>query len=153
MRCCGPAFGRAMKAAVFTMLAGAAPALASDQNPPAEWRVIPYSGSLPSCADPGVLNEIASRFAAREAGYWGSALAVVGFGPLQEFGYRSNGPSYIPRRYCRGEAYFNDGVARRIVYNIGEALGFIGLGDGVTWCVVGLDRHHAFSPDCRAAGP
>ena len=34
-----------------------------------------------------------------------------------------------------------------------RALGFIGIGSGVTWCIIGLDRNHAFSPNCRAAGP
>jgi len=124
-----------------------------DPNPPAEQRLLPYPGQLPACADSFVFGEIASAFAHRESEYWGSSLAIVNFDRVSETGYRTNGPSFIPRRYCQGEAVFNDGQKRRVVYNIGEALGFIGVGYGVTWCVEGLDRDHAFSPKCRAAGP
>jgi hypothetical protein len=126
----------------------------SPQNvPPAEDRYPPYTGILPLCSDSSVLQEVTWSFGKRESEFWNSDLAIVGFETPQEFGYRSNGLSYIPRRYCRAEAVFNDGVRRKVVYNVGEALGFIGLGSGVTWCVVGLDRNHAFSPNCRAAGP
>ena len=141
---------------VFVAAAVAGPAQAGSaqqENPPAELRVLPYSGVLPSCADPGVLSEIASRFVERESGYWGSPLAIDGFVEVGEIGYRSTGPSYIPRRYCRGAAMFNDGLRRPVAWQIGEALGFVGIGYGVTWCVVGLDRHHAFSPNCHAVGP
>lgn len=124
-----------------------------DENPPAELRMVPYSGQTPACADPGVLNDIVSGFAARESWYWNSPLAIVAFEGVSEAGMRNNGLSYIPRRYCRASAVFNDGQLRRVVYNVGEGLGFIGGGPGVTWCVVGLDRNHAFSPNCQAAGP
>jgi hypothetical protein len=124
-----------------------------EHDPPAELRLLPFTGALPSCADPAVLGEIAKNFAYRETEFWGSGLAIAGFEWPGERGYRSNGLSYIPRRYCQAEATFNDGVRRLVVYNIGEAQGFIGIGSGVTWCVQGLDRNHAFSPNCRAAGP
>ena len=31
--------------------------------------------------------------------------------------------------------------------------GFAGFGQGVEWCVVGLDRNWAFNPACKAAKP
>jgi hypothetical protein len=122
-------------------------------NPPAEARIWRYTGVPLECADPAVLGEIAASFAGREQEYWASGLALANFERAWETGFRSNGPSYVPRRYCSADAIFNDGARRRVVYNVGEALGFIGLGDGVTWCVVGLDRNRAFGPKCRAAGP
>ncbi len=145
----------ALTATVLALTAtGAAAEAAREQShPPAEYRLPPYSGALPPCADAWTLNEVASGFASREAEFWRSGLAIEGFERISEIGYRTNGLTYIPRRYCQAEALFNDGVSRRIVFNIGEALGFIGIGNGVTWCVVGLDRNHAFSPNCRAAGP
>lgn len=155
MRIC--AAGRLLLSfAVVVFCFGAATTVSAgprEHDPPAEWRTPPYTGALPPCADPGVLSEIASTFAWRESQYWDSGLVIAGFESASETGYRTTGLSYIPRRYCRAEALFNDGVRRHVVYNIGEALGFIGLGSGVTWCVVGLDRNHAFSPNCRAAGP
>jgi hypothetical protein len=134
-------------------LGGAAEAAPREHEPPAEYRYPPYTGVLPLCSDPTVLTEITSSFAGREAEYWNSGLSIDGFESASEYGYRTDGLSYIPRRYCRAEALFNDGRRRRVVYNIGEDLGFIGIGSGVAWCVEGLDRNHAFSPNCRAAGP
>ena len=51
------------------------------------------------------------------------------------------------------QVLLNDGQRRRIIYNIGSQNGFIGAGPGIIWCVEGLDREHAFGPNCRAAGP
>ena len=34
-----------------------------------------------------------------------------------------------------------------------EQLGSTGFGQGVEWCVVGLDRNWAFNPACKAAKP
>lgn len=158
MRRCGPAIGNSSKGVVVAAMTVMSAALAvagpaRDEKPPAETRIAPYRGVIPACDDPGVLSEVASGFAGREREFWGSPLAIVGFERVSESGYRTNGSSYIPRRFCRGEALFSDGERRRLVYNIAEAQGFLGIGPGVTWCVVGLDRNHAFSPNCRAAGP
>jgi hypothetical protein len=145
---------RILMGLVLLSVAGAAQAEAlRDRDPPAESRFPPFTGSLPPCDDSMILGEITLSFYSREAEFWHSGLAIERFESIAETGFRTNGPSYIPRRYCRAEALFNDGRRRRVVYNIGEALGFIGIGSGVTWCVVGLDRNHAFSPNCRAAGP
>ncbi len=150
----GGVWRRAAAAALFVLAAATAAAQpAREENPPAEFRILPYSGLTPYCIDPTILNEVVKGFAAREAWFWNSPLVIVAFDGVEDIGARNNGLSYIPRRYCRALALFNDGVRREVVYNIGESLGFIGAGPGVTWCVVGLDRNHAFSPNCRAAGP
>lgn len=147
--------GRAAIAAIFAATGAAAGQAGPvpEQNPPAEQRILPYQGQAPACADFGVLGVIAQDFSSRERNYWESPLEIVRFETVSETGFRSNGASYIPRRYCHGDALFSDGVVRHVKYNIAEALGFIGVGSGVTWCVVGLDRNYAFSPKCRAAGP
>jgi hypothetical protein len=115
--------------------------------------MFPYTGALPACDDGDVLARIAWEFRDRESEYWRSDLAIESFARPREAGLRANGASYIPRRYCEARALFDDGRERAVVYELGENLGFIGLGYGVTWCVKGLDRNHAFSPDCKAAGP
>jgi hypothetical protein len=121
--------------------------------PRAEERIRPFSGVVETCDADFVINELAVRIAARERDFGYSSLEILGFDGIAQTGFRSNGLSYIPRRYCRAEAMFNDGVRRKVVYNIGERTGFIGLSFGLTWCVVGLDREHAFGADCKAAGP
>jgi hypothetical protein len=121
--------------------------------PPAEARAWPYSGELPGCDHSFVLAQIQRGFWDRERDYWNSALSLDAFDVVREIGFRTNGLSYIPRRYCEAQAQFNDGVRRKVVYQIGEGLGFIGLGWGVQWCVDGLDRNLAYAPHCKAAGP
>ncbi len=132
--------------------AAAAEASPAD-TPPAEGRMLPYTGAVPACDDGLALARIQRGFSDRESDYWQSGLAIESFVGVRETGLRSNGASYIPRRYCAARALFNDGRERAVIYELGEDLGFIGMGFGVIWCVVGLDRNHAFSPDCKAAGP
>lgn len=142
--------------AIIGALVGAAAAQAAprhEENPPAELRILPYSGQVPPCDDPDVLAEITQRFGSRELWFWNASLAIVHFDSVSEAGYRTNGASYIPRRYCRASALFSDGQQRGVVYNIAEDTGLLGMTRGVTWCVVGLDPSHAYSPACRAAGP
>lgn len=122
-------------------------------DPPAEGRFLPYTGALPPCNYWKVISEISSGFANREITYWGSGLEIVNVDEIHEIGYRTNGATYIPRRYCAARGDFNDGISRGISFEIAENLGFTGVGWGVTWCVVGLDRNHAYSPRCKMVGP
>ena len=120
---------------------------------PAEERFLPYSGVVPACDDPGVLADISSRFAQKESEYWNSSLQIASYDRFREIGFRSNGLSYIPRRYCVARTFDGAGKARPVIYDIGEGLGLLGYGWGVEWCVVGLDRNHAYEPSCGALRP
>lgn len=111
-----------------------------------------YSGALPSCADEGVQRQIAGAFSAREREYWGSSLTLSPFVHPVELGYRSWGASFVPRRFCAAGVATNDGKLRHVYWNVGEQLGFA-LSTGLEWCVTGLDRNHAYSPDCKMARP
>lgn len=118
-------------------------------TPPAEERYLAYTADVPACDDPAALAWIVRDFADRESGYWSSPLQIDTFVEAHETGFRAAGLSFIPRRHCAGEARFNDGVARRLAFDIAEGTGFVGTTYGVTWCVVGLDRNHAFGRNCR----
>jgi len=120
---------------------------------PAEERYHPWTGDLPACDDPAVLSRISDRFAQTESEFWNSSIRLAGFDRVREIGYRANGVAYIPRRYCVARALDGDGKFRSVVYNIGEDLGVIGWGYGVEWCVVGLDRNHAYEPACSVLKP
>ena len=137
---------------------------------PAERRYLPWTGEVPACDTPEVLDRIQTRFRQAEGEYWKSGLEIVGFDRFRETSYRGNGLDYIPRRYCTAKAALNDGKLRTVTYWVGEDQGFAG-GDyfggllpfsgrtnlinnwGVTFCVSGLDRNYAYGPDCRAARP
>ncbi len=119
----------------------------------AERRYQPYSGDLPGCHDPSLLQRISRHFGQAERQYWSSGLQILGYEKVRETGYRTNGLDYIPRRYCRASAVMNDGKVRQVVYSIGESQSIIGWGRGVEWCIVGLDRNYAWGRSCMAAQP
>jgi hypothetical protein len=120
---------------------------------PAEERYHPWTGVLPACDDAGVVSRISDRFAQRETEFWNSPIRLAGFDRVREIGYRANGVAYIPRRYCIARSVDGDGKFRPVIYNVGEDLGVIGWGYGVEWCVIGLDRNHAYEPACRVLKP
>lgn len=125
---------------------------------PAEARWAPFwplllPPLLPACDDAGVLSTISGRFAETQRTYWNPQLAIDGFERVREIGFRANGLSFIPRRYCVARAAMNDLKQRTVVYAVVESLGIIGMTWGVEWCVVGLDPMHAYSPACYAIKP
>lgn len=130
----------------------------------AETRFQPFSGETPRCDDPAVLANIQSRFASKEAGYWGSSIELVAFERVRQTGLRNWGMDHIPRRYCQAIAVTNEPPRgydragrplprkRTVVYSVIESGGYAGYGFGVASCVRGLDRNLAYAPACRAAG-
>ena len=67
---------------------------------PAEERWAPFSSDLPKCDDASVLSTITGRFSQTENTYWGGDNAIAGIDRVRDIGFRANGLSYIPRRYC-----------------------------------------------------
>jgi hypothetical protein len=149
----------ALAASLLTICAASAASLGSAAARPllpAEQRALPYNGDLPTCDDWLVLKELSFDIGANQWTYWDSAassLEIRDYDKVGEIGYRANGVDVIPRRYCSARARFNDGRTRVVKYNLIESGGFIGIGHGLEYCVVGLDHEHAFSPACAAAGP
>lgn len=151
--------GRVLPALACAALAGLAwaglatgPASARDQVP-AEQRIQPFTGVLPSCSDGAVLSHIQRWFASRETSYWQSTLTIDGFDKIGIVAERPWGVNYVPRRFCTARAHMSDGHVRRVDYFIKEDLGIIGMSWGVNWCVHGLDRNYAYAPDCKMARP
>ena len=62
-------------------------------------------------------------------------------------------PTIFRDAYCSAEAMLSDGKMRTVHYSIIEDGGFAGFGQGVEWCVTGLDRNWAYNPGCKAAQP
>ena len=120
---------------------------------PAERRVSPLTGDMAACNDPFVLSQISIRFGESEREYWASGLEILGYRDVRESGYRTGGYDYVPRRYCTATAAFTDHKERKVVYWVGKDLWFAGYGSDADWCIVGLDRNHAFDDACRAARP
>ena len=110
-----------------------------------------YDGRVAECER--ALPTIASQFREKEGKFWNSALTITGFGRIHETAFRPWQSDNIPRRFCSGDVMISDGKMRTVHYSIIEDGGFAGFGQGVEWCVTGLDRNWAYSPGCRAAKP
>ena len=112
-----------------------------------------YDGVLPPCDHQRALDKIADRFRQKEYKFWNPELAIVAFEDIRETAFRPWAANTIPRRFCSGIVEVSDGRRRTIHYAIAEDTGMIGARWGVEWCVVGLDRNWAYSPNCRVARP
>jgi hypothetical protein len=99
------------------------------------------------------LDWVASSFADKESQFWNSALQITGFQNVHEIAYRPYQSNVIPRRYCTATAMISDGKPRTVNYSIIEDGGWASFGDGLEFCVVGLDRNWAYNPVCRMARP
>jgi hypothetical protein len=110
-----------------------------------------YDGRVAECEK--ALGTITYQFQQKESTFWNSPLTITGFGRIHEIAFRPWQSDNIPRRYCSADAMTSDGKLRAVHYSIIEDGGFAGYGQGVEWCVVGLDRNWAYSPNCRSARP
>ncbi len=110
-----------------------------------------YDGAVAPCE--AALPTITYQFQEKESTYWNSALQITGFAAIHETAFRPWQSDNIPRRYCSGQVMISDGKPRTVHYSIIEDGGFASFGQGVEWCVTGLDRNWAFNPACRAARP
>jgi hypothetical protein len=110
-----------------------------------------YDGRVAPCEK--ALGTISSQFQEKESTFWNSALTITGYGNIHEVAFRPWQSDNIPRRYCSGSVQLSDGGVHAVHYSIIEDGGFAGFGQGVEWCVTGLDRNWAYNPACRAARP
>jgi hypothetical protein len=101
-----------------------------------------YEGRVAPCE--AALGTITNQFYEKESTFWNSSLQITAYGPVHETAFRPWQSDNIPRRYCSVDA---------VHYSIIEDGGFAGFGQGVEWCVTGLDRNWAYNPACKAARP
>jgi hypothetical protein len=110
-----------------------------------------YDGRVAPCE--AALSTIASQFQEKESTFWNSALQITGYARIHETAFRPWQSDNIPRRYCSADVMLSDGKQHTVHYSIIEDGGFSGFGQGVEWCVTGLDRNWAYRPACRSARP
>jgi hypothetical protein len=110
-----------------------------------------YDGRVAECER--ALGTISVEFQEKESQFWNSALQITGYGRVHETAFRPWQSDNIPRRFCSADVMLSDGKMRSVHYSIIEDGGFAGYGQGVEWCVTGLDRNWAYNPSCKAAKP
>lgn len=110
-----------------------------------------YDGRVAECER--ALGTITSQFQDKESTYWNSSLTITAYGRIHETAFRPWQSDNIPRRYCSADVMTSDGKLRQVHYAIVEDGGFAGFGQGVEWCVTGLDRNWAYNPMCKASKP
>ncbi len=98
-----------------------------------------YDGAVADCDR--ALPTIATQFWEKESTFWNSSLKITSFPDVSETAFRPNQSNNIPRRYCTADAMLNNGKVRKVHYSLIEDGGFAGYGNGVEWCVVGVDRN------------
>jgi hypothetical protein len=125
----------------------------SEYADPAERRFSPYVGDVYKCDEPAILDRIKSVWRTNEGAYWNNEMQITDFDRVRELSLRGSGLEYIPRRYCIARGHFSDDSVHTVIYDIEEGMGIIGFGDGVEYCIIGLDREFAFSPACSSLRP
>ena len=110
-----------------------------------------YDGRVKECQ--AALGTITNQFWEKESSFWNSSLRITAYGQVHETAFRPWQSDNIPRRYCSADVMLSDGKMRQVHYSIIEDGGFAGFGQGVEWCVTGLDRDWAYNPACKAARP
>ncbi|HEX5233388.1 MAG TPA: hypothetical protein VFW56_14195 [Bradyrhizobium sp.] len=142
----------ALLAVLLGLFAGAQAANAANPFELNFWLSGPrYDGQLAPCD--AALSTISYQFQDKESTFWNSDLTITGFARIHETAFRPWQSDNIPRRYCSGDVMLSDGKLRHVHYSIIEDGGFASLGQGVEWCVTGLDRNWAYNPACKAARP
>ena len=141
-----------LAAALGALLASLNPAQAANPLELNFWLSGPkYDGRVAPCES--ALSTISSQFHDKESTFWNSSLTITGYANIHEVAFRPWQSDNIPRRFCSGNVQTSDGVNRIVNFSIIEDGGFAGYGQGVDWCVTGLDRNWAYNPSCKAALP
>ncbi len=144
-------FGAAI-GGLFGLLAFGQPAQAANPFEMNFWLSGPrYDGKLSPCES--AMSTITSQFRQKESTFWNSSLEITAYGQIHETAFRPWQSDNIPRRFCSADVMLNDGKQHTVHYSIIEDGGFASYGEGVEWCVTGLDRNWAYNPGCKAARP
>ena len=101
------------------------------------------------CSRPGVLSAVISRFNWAERntfkrGFELSALANPRANPDPVLNV-----GVIPKRYCIADAMMTNGMRSTAYYVVLRGQGLAGLGNGLDFCILGLDPWRVHDGECR----
>ena len=94
---------------------------------------------------------IQSRFTYTAEHYLKSDIGISDFDRIRENRLVSlNESQNVERHYCHARAHMSDGKKRDIWYVVESPWGCAGMGDGVTYCVSGLDPYRLHGRFCMS---
>ncbi len=100
------------------------------------------------CDDPAILERIENRFDSAEQRTWHRGFEIDEIVAPRLRYQVLNGPSIILHDHCIGDAVMTDGSVRTLVYTVSRDMGLASIGDGVSYCVQGLDPWRVFGAGC-----
>ena len=105
---------------------------------------------FPACTSDKVLAKLVKRFNKTEGIYWEDrGLVLSAVSRPHQHSEKPFRDSPINRRYCHGDAIFENGKKRRVHYLIEQGAGFAGFGWNVEYCIHGLDPWKYYDGRCR----
>ncbi len=110
----------------------------------------PKQDKFPACNSEKVIKTIGKRFNKTEKIYWEKRGLVLNTVQKPHLHTDNAFPaSPIKRRYCHGDAIFENGKKRRIHYLIEKGTGFAGFTWNVEYCIHGLDPWNYYDGNCQ----
>lgn len=109
----------------------------------------PTHDAFPACNSERVIKTIGKRFNHAEKIYWEKRGLVLNTVKKPHLHTDKAFPaSSIDRKYCHGDAVFENGQKRRIHYLIEKGTGFAGFTWNVEYCIHGLDPWKYYDGNC-----
>ncbi|MEM6665236.1 MAG: hypothetical protein AAF638_02405 [Pseudomonadota bacterium] len=105
-----------------------------------------------TCEMPRVLEAIEKRFNQAQRFTYHTELLLESIENPREYAARDDHYIFFDRTYCRGTAIMNNGRHYHLFYELSDDR-TPPLGNGIEWCIVGLDRMYAHKPGCRLVKP
>jgi len=103
-----------------------------------------------ACANKRVLRQIVDRFAWAENETWHHGFVIARIEePRLRYTIEPQELGTIPHRHCVARAVMTDGRAYTLYYTTEEEMGFASIGDGVSFCLLGLDPWRVHDAFCR----
>ena len=135
---------------MLAFLGGAAVAGSRDLDDPSVGVGSWSRGTVPTCEQSSVLNDISKRYRSVQADLWQTGLSIAAVHRIDETEYKPGDPGLIDRRFCRARIELSNGHPAELFYLIEERQGFASIGWGVEFCVPGQDPWRVYDGHCRA---
>ena len=103
-----------------------------------------------ACNNKRVLRQIVDRFAWAENETWHRGFVIARIEePRLRYTIGPRDLGTIPHRHCVARAVMTNGRAYTLYYTTEEEMGFASIGDGVNFCIDGLDPWRVHDGFCR----